>query len=329
MRRPQIERALLAGGIATLAYSVSQSFPVYPTGWQIFLTLIIFIASYNSLAFGYFLAVAFMAWPLWQLSPYLATIFLAIMIIAHRPILRHLPWALLIALTPVLTNNLMAVIAPLAAGIFSGSVGGFWVGTMSALWLKIAASLSAVPTDLLTVFQHPILASRVAANFTQTNSITTLEKFTGFVNKDPNLLLLDLTQILSWGFAAMLVSWLWRRHWTEEQPWLSLMTALLYGTLFLWATIFLLPVVLHPDSISDNWIDSWSLLSLVISAVLVGNLYALRHVLSQPIQPVGLRTSRSASQPTSQMRSSSAATDKTGSAASDDTSGDNILLEFD
>jgi hypothetical protein len=331
MRRPQLERALLAGGVAALAFSLSQSFPVYPAGWQIFLTALIFVAGYNSLTLGYFLAVAFMAWPLWQLSPYLATIFLAIVIIAHRPILRHLHWALLIAATPVFTNNLFAVIAPLAAGIFLGSIGGFWVGTFSALWLKIAASLSGLPTDLLAVFQHPILASNVAANFAQTNSVTTLEKFAGLVNKDPNLLLLDLTQVLGWGFAAMLVSWLWRRRWTETQPWLSLMTALLYGALFLWGSIFLLPVVLHPQSIGDNWIDSRNLLSLILSAALVGGLYALRHALSQPIQPARLRRSKPSAQPGPQAHSASASADRVpgGSSASEDASGDNILLEFD
>lgn len=328
--RDRIDRALIAAGMAALVYGLCRDLPFYPREWQVFLSLAAFVAGCYQQTLGYFASVAIVTLPLWQLSPYLAALFLAVAVLAHRPILRRLPWALLIVAAPVLREYFLVAVAPLAAGIFLGAGSGFLAGALATLWLKLAGGTSGLATDLATVLEQPILASSIAERFTGATSVGTLQRLAEMFDKDPRLALLDVIQILGWGFAGALAGWIWRKTWAREQPWLGMATALFYGALVCWAAVAVAPIVLQLAPLNREWLERFVVLDVAVSSAVVGGFYGLRRAFSRPIRVIYRRPARAlagAARPDAAPAASTAA--PATPLDDEEKPGDMILLELD
>jgi len=280
-RRDLAERAIPAIGLALLLDSLLNARPTYPTEWHVFLLLVVAcFGFYNTIA-GFVAAVALAAWPLWTLSPYLATLAIAVAVILHLVILKRFNWALLVAAAPALAFNLIFALPPLLAGMFLGPVGGFWVGALAALWLKVAGGMGNLPTDLLSLHLHPILLSQVAERFHEAKSLETLQLLVAPFSGSSNKLLLDVLQVLGCGLAGALVGWVRRMNWAENRPWANLTVALFAGALVMWATLFLLPIWVGLQSTAYLFEDWYTVVGIFMCALIALGLYSLRYLLTR------------------------------------------------
>jgi len=288
-RRDVFERAIPATGLVVLSHLLYQALPAYPSDWRPFLLIAIFCAALYNVTLGYFIAVALAMWPLWTLSPYLASIFLALAVLAQSPILRRLSWSLLIGLTPMLAWNLLSGVGLLLAGITLGPGGGFWVGVLSAIWLKVAGGMGGLPTDLLTLHQQAITIAAVGDRFGGANSLQTLQRLVAPFTDGSTRLLLDILQVLLWGLAGAFVGWLRQRLWVERRPWLNLVIALSGGALLILISIFVAPVWVQLKPINFLLSDPILALAILGSALIAGSMYTLRHYLNRPIHRASVR----------------------------------------
>ena len=282
-RRDLAERAIPAIGLALLLDSLLKARPTsaYPTEWHTLLIVVVAcFGFYNTLA-GFIAALALAAWPLWTLSPYLATLAIAVAVLLHLLILKRFNWALLVAAAPALAYNLIFALPPLLAGMLLGPVGGFWVGALAALWLKVAGGLGNLPTDLLSLHIHPILLAQVAERFGKANSLETLQLLVAPFSVSSNKLLLDVLQIFGYGLAGALVGWLRRLNWAEDRPWVNLTLSLFAGALLMWATVFVLPIWIGTATLSILFEDWYTVVGIFLCAVMALGLYSLRFLLTR------------------------------------------------
>ncbi len=332
-RRDVAERGVSAVGLAVLSHVLYQAQPVYPSDWRPFILIALFCAALYNTTLGYFLAVALAMWPLWTLSPHLASLFLAAAVLAQSPILRRLPWTLLVTATPMLAWNLISGLGPLMAGMTLGPGGGFWVGALAALWLKVAGGMAGHSTDLLTLHQQPILISAISVRYTSQTSLDTLRLIVEPFNTGrSSLLLLDVLQVLLWGLAGALVGWLRQRLWAERRPWLNLIVSLLAGALLIWFSIFALPVWLQLEPPALLWSDAWLSVGILATALIAGLTYAARYLLNRPARRSKVRILPVKFQPSPDGGPGSDPASQTVSAnpsISNDKDDDVIMLELD
>lgn len=280
-RRDLADRAIPAIGLALLLDSLLNARPTYPNEWHVFLLLVVAcFGFYNTIA-GFVAALALAAWPLWTLSPYLATLAIAVAVLLHIIILKRFNWALLVTAAPALAFNLIFALPPLLAGMLLGPVGGFWVGALAALWLKVAGGMGNLPTDLLSLHLHPILLSQVAERFQDAKSLETLQLLVAPFSGSSSKLLLDVMQVLGCGLAGALVGWLRRMNWAENRPWANLTVALFAGAIVLWATVFVLPIWIGIQPLSYLADDWYTVAGIFLSAVIALGLYSVRYLLTR------------------------------------------------
>ena len=159
-----LERAVLALGLAG-AVVASGLLPGYPLEWRALLPLAVLgLGLWSSIA-AYFAAVAVLAFPLWQLSPYLMVLFVAAALIPHRLFLRHLPLALLIVWSPLLASLRLEFAVPLLVGVFAGARRGAIAGALAVVCIKLYAAMSGAPLDLFLLQGAPGAPAGVAARF--------------------------------------------------------------------------------------------------------------------------------------------------------------------
>ena len=225
-----LERAVLAAGMAG-AVLASQLLPNYPMEWRALLPLAVLGIGLWSTIGAYLAMVAVLAYPIWQLSPYLMVLFVAVAIIPHRLILNHLPLALLIVWSPVLAALHVEFAIPLLAGIFSGARRGAVAGLVTALWIKLYAAMSGNPLDLLLLQGSPGTPAGVAARFAGAGSLDTVMLIGAPFAPNSSELLGNLLQIAAVAGAGAAAGWLagWGRsrlvlHDLEDAPplWLRL-----------------------------------------------------------------------------------------------------------
>lgn len=340
-RRDLVERALTASGLTILVGSLLQGYLAYPPQWFVVLVIAVFAASLYHRTAGYLTAVAAVAWPLWQLSPYLATLFLAIAVLAREPLVTSLEWTILVVGAPLLAPLGVVALVPLAAGALLGAAGGLWVGLLTALWLKLIGGMAGVAPDMLSLHQYPILVSEVAARFQGANSLETLRLLVAPFASDATFLLLDLLQLLLWGLAGYIVGWIRRLPWAEREPWVSLLPALVTGALFLWMSLFLVPVWLELAPVALLWSDPYVITGLGVAVLGAATLYTLRYFLRRPVRQLRWRALPSSqhrwpeTSPAAQAPSAAAPSSRRAGAAprnskpDEGPAGDVIMLELD
>jgi hypothetical protein len=280
-RRDLAHRAIPALGLALLLDSLLKSARVYPGEWHTFLVVVVALCGFYHPILGAVAALLVAFWPLWTLSPYLATLFIAITVFLHLVILKRIQWALLVAAAPALAWNLLLALVPLLAGMMLGPAGGFWAGALAAVWLKVLGGMSSLPTDMLALHVQPVLYSQILNRFHEAGSLETLQLlFTPF-SADSSRLLLDILQVLGFGLAGAVVGWIRQMNWAENRPWANLTLALFLGAFVAWVSIFLLPIWVGLATwriLSD---DPYTTLGLFLSPVIALGLYSLRYLLTR------------------------------------------------
>src|SRR5512134_1496760 len=106
-RRDLANRAIPALGLALLLDALLKSALAYPAERHTFLVVVAALCAFYHPLLGFAAALAVAFWPLWTLSPYLATLFIAVAVFLHLVILKHIRWALLVAAAPMLAWNLV------------------------------------------------------------------------------------------------------------------------------------------------------------------------------------------------------------------------------
>jgi hypothetical protein len=290
-QRDLVERALTAAGLTILVGNLLQSGPSYAPEWVVVLIVALFAIGLYHRTAGYVAAVAIAVWPLWQLSPYLATLFLAVAVLGREWLVNNLEWTILIVAAPLLAPYSITALVPLLAGLFLGAAGGFWVGLLLALWLKLVGGMAGIEPDMLSLHQEMILIQDIATRYSGANSLETLRLLVAPFAGNATFLLLDLLQLLLWALGGYLVGWMRRLSWAEREPWVSLIPALLLGGLSLWAAIFLIPIWLELAPVGLLWSDPIVVAGLVISVASAAGLYFLRYSLRRPVRRVRWHTS--------------------------------------
>jgi hypothetical protein len=129
-----IESGITAIGLALLVAVVLVGQPVYPPNWAPVTVSIIALIGLRWPLAAYALASLILLYPIYTISIYLAILFLAISILLHRPASHYLGATILILATPLLAKYQLHWIVPILAGLWWGSINGFWVGGAAAFW---------------------------------------------------------------------------------------------------------------------------------------------------------------------------------------------------
>ncbi len=265
----QAARLFAAGLLAALLGLWMQVSEQYPPYWDVAMVILTVLAGLWSPLAAWWLAGLVALYGLYQLSFYLAVLWLCVLILAQRPASRHLALSALLLAAPFLAHWHLAWLPLLLGGLYLGRNGGLWIGGLSALWGLVVAALHGYAPDWLTFATTPWSVEIVAARFAGLNSWRTLYALTQPLIPNPTVLLYVLLQIGAWMLAGALVG----NNLRARHPSRVLLTTLggaaslgiLQGGLALWVGIhpwgwftsqgflLLLPLLLSP--LAATWLD--------------------------------------------------------------------------
>jgi hypothetical protein len=239
--RPVIDNLLVAGFLALGVFRIWQVSGLFGLEWHIVIGLAILALGVQNRAWGYYAAVAAVLVPLWNLSPYLMTLFIAVALLPRQWWIERLPWVLLAASAPLLAEWHILGFAPLVAGLVGGPVAGFGVGLGSAIWMKLVAGLANLPAELGYLHGIPITWNAIVAHTQPASSLEILQIIAAPFIVGSSALLLHLLQSVGWGLAGWVVGKVRRHHWVKGEPRFLFVPALASGALVIWATLFMVP----------------------------------------------------------------------------------------
>jgi hypothetical protein len=176
--------------------------------WRAVLALLVLALALWAAPAGYFAAVAVAAVPLWQFSPYLMVLFLALAVIPHRLILGHLPLVLLIVWSPAFITLHLELALPILVGLLGGVGRGAVAGAASALWFKLLAAVSGTGLDLLVMQTPPGDPGKIATRMAGLGSMDTVIAIAGPFAPSSAALLVNLMQVGAWAAAGACAGWL-------------------------------------------------------------------------------------------------------------------------
>lgn len=281
----QAARLFAAGLLAALLGLWMQVSGQYPPYWDVAMVILTVLAGLWSPLAAWWLAGLVGLYGLYQISFYLAVLWLCILILAQRPASRHLALSALLLATPFLAHWHLAWLPLLLGGLYLGRNGGLWIGGLSALWGLVVAALHGFAPDWLTFAMAPWSADIVAGRFAGLNSWRTLYALAQPLISNPTVLLYVLLQIGVWMLAGALVGYGMRNNFGDRRPSRVLLTTLggaaslgiLQGGLALWVGI-------HPW----GWFTSQGfplLLSLLLSPLAATWLDILNDFFARPLPP--------------------------------------------
>lgn len=231
---PRIERGLTALGLAALVYVLVSSLPVFPPFWDGVIVATIFLTTLASPFAGYAVAVLAAFYPISTISIYVAVIFLAIAILAMRPLTQHLGATVLVMSAPLLRGYSLGWIIPLLGGLWWGAVAGSWIGSLAAFWGMLAVGMAGLPADWLTNMGLFPSMSAAVTRFDGANSLDALRLLILPLAPDTTVLLYHLLQIALWGIVGTVVGSLNDRpNFQNRRPWGGALLALIGGFVLL------------------------------------------------------------------------------------------------
>lgn len=231
---PRIERGLTALGLAALVYVLISSLPVFPPFWDGAIVAAVFLTTLASPFVGYTLAVLAAFYPLSTISIYVAVIFLAIAILAMRPLTQHLGATVLVISAPLLRGYSLGWVIPLLGGLWWGAAAGSWIGSLAALWGMLVFGMAGLPPDWLANMGLFPSMSAVAARFEGANSLDALRLLILPLAPDTTALLYHLLQIALWGVVGTVIGNLNDRpSFQNHRPWGSALLAVIGGFVLL------------------------------------------------------------------------------------------------
>jgi hypothetical protein len=247
--RPLIDSLLVAGFLALGVFRIWQMSGVFGIELHIVIALAIVALGVQNRAWGYYAAVAVVLVPLWNLSPYLMTLFVAVALLPRRWMIEQLPLVLVAASAPLLAEWHLLGFAPLVAGLVVGPAAGFGVGVGSAIWLKLVAGLADLPTDLALLHGVGVTWEGIASRTQPASSLEILQMVGAPFIVGTNAFLLYLLQSVGWGIAGWLVGKVRRYHWVKGEPRFVVIPAVATGGLMLWVVLFVIPAWLAQQSV--------------------------------------------------------------------------------
>lgn len=294
--RERIEDILVATGLSFLVGLFLNATHVYPQEWQLVLLLTIFVVGTQAREWAYYVAIATVLWPLWFISPYLMALFVAVALLPRTLIIEHLPWILLVLSAPLLAEWHALALPPLLAALIAGASIGFWVGALTAFWIKLVAGLSGWIPELAALHGQAFTLTPIETLVRDASSLETLELLAAPFIQSSSMLLLHVLQIVAWGCAGWLVGKIIQVDWQQVSPHIAIIPSLSAGLILLWSAIYLLPAWLELQPLSYVLSHPLPMAGLLLSALTAGCLASLYEEIQRPVSPRLIRASGQARQ---------------------------------
>lgn len=262
-----LEAIITAAGLALLVAVVLVSLPVYPPNWAPVLVALVAIFALKWQLAAFVLATLAVLYPVFTISLYLAVLVLAVAILGQRPFSHYLGATVLILATPWLAQYNFHWIVPILAGLWWGSVNGFWIGWTAAFWGKLLGGMVGLASiDWLLIGGEVPLLPGIMQRFHGISALDTLLKLLEPFAPDTTILLYNLLQITIWGIVAALVGVLAERQWIYfRYPWSTFGACILGGAVLLGGHLVLVTWLVEAAPIS---LDYNQLTLMIIVAVL-------------------------------------------------------------
>jgi hypothetical protein len=226
------ERLIAAAGLSALLYGLMFAVPIYPLYWDVVIAGAVFLLTLASPVAGYFAAVCAAAYPLFDVSIYLAALFLAIAIIGQHIFIHNLGGTLLTLASPLLGSIYLAWSIPLLGGLWWGPAGGALMGAFGALWGLLIAGLAGITPDWINLFGVLPIPGYLPEKFAQAGSFETLGLLFLPIAPDSTYLLYCLLQIGSWSLIGWSVGMLSEKDWAQShRPRAGMLLALIGAAL--------------------------------------------------------------------------------------------------
>lgn len=278
-----VEAVITGLGLGILVGLVLANIPVYPPNWAPVMIAVIALLAFRLPLAAYLLAVIVLIFPIYTLSLYLAILFLAVAILVHRPASHYLGATVLVFATPLLTKYQLHWAVPVLAGLWWGSVNGFWIGAATALWGKLLAGMAGLNVDWLMMSQTPSVAG-LMQRFNGVGSLETLSKLVTPFTPDTTLLLYHLLQVAAWALVAGFVGLLAHQRWLAQRyPWSTLIMSAVGITALGLSHLFLTIWLKQTDPITLNYDP---LIVVAVTGLVVSSTLAvIRQALELPVAP--------------------------------------------
>lgn len=288
---PRFERGLTALGLAGLVYVLLTSLPAFPPFWDGVIVAAVFLTALTSPFVGYSLATLAAFYPISTISIYLAVIFIAIAILAMRPLTQHLGATVLVMSAPLLGEYSLGWVIPLMGGLWWGAAGGSWIGALAAFWGMIAAGMAEFTPDWLAIFGHLPPMTAVVERFSGADSLETLGLLINPLAPDTTALLYYLLQIALWGMVGTVTGNLNDRPNVQNRhPWGSALIALAGGFTLLGVHLALAFWLRQPAAETPN-LSLW-VMAAATTGVLAAALEMLQDFFEHPLPRLGRKKPR-------------------------------------
>jgi hypothetical protein len=302
-------RAALAAGWAMLYVVCDASVDAFLVQWRIVLAASIFVGGMYRPVIAYAVFIAAIAYPLYLISIYLMALALAVLILSAPALVARpgrrgerrygfhmgLSIALAVLAAPLLAPVHLTPAIPLLAGLWWGRSGGAWAGGLSAVWLKICATMSGYSPDLWRINGWSMAVEPIYERFHTANSLQTLVLLFeplasgaagtmsgGAASPVELFLLFNLLQVFAWAGAGYVVGSLMRWLRTSRERGWKAALSLGPGILMLWAGYVAVPSWLQIEG--PRWFDPlWLPAQIVLAGIVTWGLDGLVRYLNQPI----------------------------------------------
>jgi hypothetical protein len=284
--QPFWDRAVPSAGLALLLWACSAATGAYPSEWGVFLAILLFVLGMGWPWVAYTAFTFLIAYPLYNISIYLAAIVLAALVLTSHWAVRNLGATVLVLITPVLLPWHMEATVPLLAGLWWGEWAGALAGGLAALWLKLLAGMAGQPLDLLRLSGWTPTGASIVDRFSGFNSLQTVMELVNPFGETSQFLLLHVLQVLAWVFTGYVTGLLARRIWPERWRGWAALLSVVPSSIIMWVGYVHLPGFLNlpPPSraISLSELTAGLCLSALTAAFLRLSFLHMRRPLFRP-----------------------------------------------
>ncbi|MFQ5575908.1 MAG: hypothetical protein ACE5G8_02850 [Anaerolineae bacterium] len=277
-----VESAITAVGLGLLVAGALASMPVYPPNWAPVLVAGVIILALRWTAAAYILAALVVVYPVYTISLYLAILFVALAVLAHRPLSHYLGATVLILAVPLLAKYHLHWTVPILAGLWWGTVNGFWIAGAAALWGKLLGGMAGLNIDWLAMAGQSPAVAGLMQRFHGLDALETLLKILQPFAADATVLLYHLLQIVLWAVAGALVGFLARQKWIQHRyPWSILVTTAAGAAALVAGHILLFGWLTEAAPAAPNY--NYLIVGAVAAMLVGGSLEATRKFLDFPL----------------------------------------------
>ena len=279
-----VEGGITAIGLALIVTAVLVALPVYPPNWAPVLVAVIFLVGVRWSLPAYILAVLTVLYPIYSISLYLAILFLALTILAHRPFSHYLGATVLVLAVPVLARYHLHWLVPIIAGLWWGAVNGVWMAALAAFWGKLLGGMAGLEIDWLVMAGQSPSVAGLLQRYQGIDALETLLKLLQPFATNPTVLLYHLLQIALWAMVAALMGFFTTQKWVHyKYPWSTLLVTTLGAVALALGHILLASWLSEAAPPVLNY--SFLFIAVVFSLIVSSSLEVTRKYLDLPLAP--------------------------------------------